>query len=147
MMKRIMSSSTVWVLLLMFTLLPVSPVMAGSVAEVEIGEDDGMITIASFTRLLKERPDDFYWYDVREPEEVKADGSFSKAITLSVDELEKVVAELPTDKPIIFFCATGARSGEAYDIVKMKREGLQVYFLDANVEFAGKDFPKVLPPD
>ncbi len=56
--------------------------------------------------------------------------------------------ELPTDKPIVFFCSTGARAGEAYDIVKMKRDELKVYFLDANVKFH-KDgsIPTASPPD
>ncbi len=116
--------------------------------EVEIGEEEGMITIVSFTRLLRDNSDSFYWYDVRDPEEVEADGTFGKAIVMSVDEVEENVDKLPSDKPIVFFCSTGARSGEAYDLVRMKREDLKVYFLDANVAFF-KDgsMPQVSPPD
>ena len=62
--------------------------------------------------------------------------------------VEENVDELPTDKPIVFFCSTGARSGEAYDIVKMKRDDLNVYFLDANVAFnQNGSVPKATPPD
>ncbi len=116
--------------------------------KVETGEEEGMITIASFTNLLANHTDDFYWYDVRDPEEVEVDGTYGKAVVMSVDDVEDKMEELPSDKPIVFFCSTGARAGEAYDLVKMKREDLKVYFLDANVAF-NKDgsMPKVSPPD
>jgi len=64
---------------------------------------------------------------------------------MTVDEVEEKIAALPSDKPIIFVCSTGARSGEAYDIVKMAREDLEVYFLDANVTHA-KDGTYKLEP-
>jgi len=97
---------------------------------------------------MKNHTEDFYWYDVRDPEEVEADGTYEKAVVMAVDEVEDQIDELPSDKPIIFFCSTGARSGEAYDLVRMKREDLEVYFLDANVEFH-KDgsMPTASPPD
>ena len=67
---------------------------------------------------------------------------------MTVDEVEENVDDLPTDKPIVFFCSTGARSGEAYDIVRMKRDDLKIYFLDANVAFY-KDgrVPNATPPE
>jgi len=121
---------------------------ASAAPTVETGDEEGIITIASFNKLIKGNVDSFYWYDVRDPEEVEADGTYAKAVVMSVDDIEDRADELPTDKPIIFFCSTGARSGEAYDIVKMKREDLKVYFLDANVEFH-KDgsIPTASPPD
>jgi rhodanese-related sulfurtransferase len=120
----------------------------GAAPKVETGEEAGIITIASFSNLMKNHTDDFYWYDVRDPEEVEADGTYEKAVVMAVDEVEDQIDELPSDKPIIFFCSTGARSGEAYDLVRMKREDLEVYFLDANVEFH-KDgsMPTASPPD
>ncbi|MCL6416781.1 rhodanese-like domain-containing protein [Aestuariirhabdus sp. Z084] len=119
-----------------------------STVSIESGEDDGTISIASFTELTMNKPDSIYWYDVRDPEELEADGHFAKAANLTVDDVESAVDELPSDKPIVFFCATGARSGEAYDIVKMGRDNLDVYFLDANVEFfADGRAPKATPVD
>ncbi|MCP3867574.1 MAG: hypothetical protein GY703_05660 [Gammaproteobacteria bacterium] len=109
---------------------------ASAVPQVEAGEDEGTISIASFQNLATNNPDAFHWYDVRDPEEVESDGTFSKAVIMTVDEVEENVNELPTDKPIVFFCSTGARSGEAHDIAKMNRENLQAYFLDANVSFS-----------
>ena len=115
---------------------------------VETGDEPGIITVASFTKLISGNTDSFYWYDVRDPEEVEVDGTYGKAVVMSVDELEDKTGELPTDKPIVFFCSTGARAGEAYDIVRMKRDDLKVYFLDANVKFH-KDgsIPTASPPD
>jgi len=115
---------------------------------IEAGEDEGTISIASFNKLATQNPETIYWYDVRDPEEVESDGTFSKAVILTVDEVEENVDKLPTDKPIIFFCSTGARSGEAYDLVKMKRDDLKIFFLDANVAF-NKDgsVPIATPPD
>ena len=121
---------------------------ASGAPKIETGEEAGIITIASFNKLMKDNPDDFYWYDVRDPEEVEADGTYGGAVVMAVDEVEDQMDELPSDKPIVFFCSTGARSGEAYDLVRMKREDLEVYFLDANVEFH-KDgsMPTASPPD
>ena len=36
----------------------------------------------------------------------------------------------------MFFCSTGARSGEAYDVVQLLRPELKVYFLNDKVKFA-----------
>jgi rhodanese-related sulfurtransferase len=121
---------------------------ASGAPAVETGEEPGIITIASFNKQITENTDSFYWYDVRDPEEVEAGGTYGKANQMAVDDLEDKIDELPTDKPIVFFCSTGARAGEAYDIVKMKRDDLNVYFLDANVEFY-KDgrIPTASPPD
>jgi len=116
--------------------------------KIQAGEDEGTISIASFSKLAANNPDDFYWYDVRDPEEVESDGTFGKAVIMTVDDVEDNIDELPTDKPIVFFCSTGARSGEAYDIVKMKRDDLKIYFLDANVAFnTDGSVPKATPPD
>ena len=42
---------------------------------------------------------------------------------------------LPADKTIVFFCGTGGRAGEAYDMVQMFKSSLKVYFLNAEIEF------------
>lgn len=121
---------------------------SSSAPAVETGEEPGIVTIDSFNKLITGNSDSFYWYDVRDPEEVEADGTYGKAVVMAVDEVEDKIGELPTDKPIVFFCSTGARAGEAYDIVKMQRDDLEVYFLDANVKFH-KDgsIPTASPPD
>ena len=71
--------------------------------------------------------------DVRDPDEFKA-GTLKNAVNIPVDQLESKVKTLPTDKPVIFVCNTGARSGEAFYMVqdlapKMKN----VYYLEAEL--------------
>ena len=104
---------------------------------IDTGSEPDTITFSSFRKIIEQAPGSVHLIDVRSPEEFKA-GAFKGAINMSVDEVEQKVAELPSDKPIIFICSTGARSGEAYDIVKMTREKLEVYFLNAEITY-GKD--------
>ena len=53
-----------------------------------------------------------------------------------LQETEKKIKTLPTDKPIVFVCATGARSGESYYMVKdMRPEIKDVYYLEAEIDF------------
>jgi rhodanese-related sulfurtransferase len=108
---------------------------AGKVPEIVQGKEKGSITAASFEKILKEAPDSVIIADVRDPAEF-ATGSFKNAVNIPVNTLDKKIGTLPADKPIIFFCMTGARSGEAYDMVKLLRPELKVYFLNAAVKFA-----------
>mgnify|MGYP001008601450 CR=1 FL=1 len=73
--------------------------------------------------------------DVRDPREFSA-GTIKGAVSVPINELEKKVGSLPLDKPVVFFCSTGARSGEAYDTVKLLRDEVKAYFLDADIKFA-----------
>jgi rhodanese-related sulfurtransferase len=69
--------------------------------------------------------------DVRDPDEYAA-GSFKTAVNIPTDELEQKIPTLPIDKPIVFVCNTGARSGEAYYMVQDIRPELKtVYYLEA----------------
>lgn len=108
---------------------------AGKGPEIVAGKEKGSITVESFEKILKEAPDSVIIADVRDPEEF-ATGSFKNAVNIPVNTLDKKIGTLPTDKPIIFFCTTGARGGEAYDMVQLLRPELKVYFLDAAVKFA-----------
>jgi rhodanese-related sulfurtransferase len=105
-------------------------------ATIEAGEDGDTITVASFQAIMQDKPDSIYLYDVRDPEEF-ANGSIAGALNMPVENLEDEFDSMPSDKPIVFICATGARSGEAYDIVKMLDEERKVFFLDATLEFEG----------
>jgi rhodanese-related sulfurtransferase len=72
--------------------------------------------------------------DVRDPKEV-ASGMIKGSVNIPMNELEKKIATLPSDKPVVFVCGTGARSGEAYDTVKLLGGKVQASFLDADVKF------------
>jgi len=104
-------------------------------AKIKKGSEEGTIDIQHFEKTLKDNPGSIHIIDVRSPAEFST-GSFKTATNITVDDLEKKIQSLPSDKPIVFICATGARSGEAYYMVKDKRPALkEVYFLDAEVTF------------
>ncbi len=71
--------------------------------------------------------------DVRDPDEF-AKGSFKTAVNIPTDELEKKISSLPSDKPIVFVCSTGARSGEAYYMIQDIRPALKnVYYVEGEI--------------
>jgi len=100
----------------------------------EAGKEAGTITVASFERIYKDAPDTVHLIDVRDPQEF-ATGTFKGAINMPVNSLEKNIDKLPTDKPIIFFCGAGGRSGEAHDMVKLYKPELKTVFLDAEIKW------------
>ena len=103
-------------------------------ASLQLGPDGDAVTIDSFKAVVAQSPDTIHIIDVRDPAEFEQ-GHIAGAVNLSIDDLEDKVAELPSDKPIVFVCSTGARSGEAYDIVKLLREDLEVYFINAEITY------------
>jgi rhodanese-related sulfurtransferase len=103
---------------------------------IQPGKEKGSINTASFEQILKDNPGQIQIVDVRSPSEFQA-GSFPGAINLPVAEVEAKLASLPQGKPIVFTCATGARSGEAYDnAMFVTKDQFKGYFLDAKVKFA-----------
>lgn len=108
---------------------------------------EGIISIEKFTRLMREDPDSVYWVDVRDPMEVAVDGTFrtKTAMTIPMDKLEAAISTLPTDKPLVFFCANGILSADAYDVLREKGSKLEAYYLEARVEFFKQPLPKVSP--
>lgn len=101
---------------------------------IQAGKESGTIAVASFEQIYREAPDSIHLIDVREPQEF-AGGTFRGAINFPINSLEKRIDELPADKPIVFFCGAGGRSGEAHDMVKLYRSQLQTYFLDADIKW------------
>ncbi len=102
--------------------------------EIVSGKEEGTITIDSFKQIMATAPDSIFLVDVRDPDEY-AGGTINGAINLPMNDFEKKMDNLPRDKDIVFLCSTGARAGEAYDIIKMLGPEVTVYFLDAEIEF------------
>lgn len=99
--------------------------------EIKAGDEEGSIDIASFKQILKENPNSILLIDVRDAKEYQK-GHFKTAINMPVDDVEKKVKTLPSDKPIVFVCNTGAQSGESYFLVQDLRPELKkVYYLDS----------------
>ena len=103
-------------------------------AQVKSGKEEGSIDIAAFKKFVDENPDSIMLVDVRDPDEYKA-GSLKSAVNIPVDQLEGKVKTLPTDKPVVFVCSTGARSGEAFYMVQDLRPKMKnVYYLEAELK-------------
>jgi rhodanese-related sulfurtransferase len=109
-----------------------APAAAG--AALVPGKEKGSVTVASFEAVWKANPGSVMLVDVRDPKEVTS-GMIKGAVNIPMNELEKKVGTLPTDKPVIFVCGTGARSGEAYDTVKLLGGKVQAFFIDADTKF------------
>lgn len=108
--------------------------MAQAMVQLMPGKEKGSITVESFEKVWKQNPGSVMLVDVRDPKEVAA-GMIKGSVNIPMNELEKKIATLPTDKPVVFVCGTGARSGEAYDTVKLLGGKVQASFLDADVKF------------
>jgi rhodanese-related sulfurtransferase len=108
---------------------------ASATNQVQAGTEEGSIDVVTFEKILKENPQSFYLVDVRDPDEFAA-GHFQSAVSIPVDQLENKINTLPTDKPIVFVCSTGARSGESYYMLQdLKPDLKKVYYLEAEVEY------------
>lgn len=108
---------------------------SASASTLVAGKEKGSVTVESFQKIWESAPQSLLLVDVRDPREFSA-GTIKGAVSVPINELEKKVGSLPLDKPVVFFCSTGARSGEAYDTVKLLRDEVKAYFLDADIKFA-----------
>jgi rhodanese-related sulfurtransferase len=110
------------------------------------GKEEGSIDTAMFTDIVRNQPESIYLIDVRDADEF-AGGSFKTAINMPVDTLEEKIKTLPTDKPIVFVCGTGARSGESYYMVQdLRPEMKSVYYLEGELTFSKDGTFKITDP-
>jgi len=107
---------------------------AGGGLKVQSGGVEGAISVEQFKKTLAEKPDSLLVIDVRDADEYKA-GHLKGAVNMTVDELEKKLAGMKFDKPVVFVCSTGARSGEAYYMTReMRKDVKEVYYLEATTK-------------
>ena len=115
-------------------------------AKITAGKEEGSIAIPAFEKLLMEKPDSIYLVDVRDADEF-ALGSFKGAVNIPVENLEAQIKSLPTAKPVVFVCSTGARSGESYYMVQdLRPEMKNVYYLEAEITFNQDGSYKITEP-
>ena len=99
------------------------------------GGEEGSIDLAHFKEIVANRPESIMLVDVRDAGEFST-GSFKTAVNIPVEELEAKVKTLPADKPIVFVCGTGARSGESYYMLQDLRPELkQVFYVEGEISF------------
>ena len=108
---------------------------ASETSPVKAGTEEGSIDVAAFKMILQENPESILLIDVLEPDEYAA-GAFKTAVNIPTDQLEKKISDLPTDKPFVFVCSTGARSCEAYYMVQDLRPQIKdVFYLEAETTY------------
>lgn len=71
--------------------------------------------------------------DTRTAKEVKQEPLFKNSINIPLQELDKRLSEIPTDKPILVSCASGYRSATASSMIKKHLPGVEVYDMGADV--------------
>jgi rhodanese-related sulfurtransferase len=114
--------------------------------KIKAGKEEGSIDIEAFNKILKDNPDSIFLIDVRDSDEFAA-GTFKTAVNISSDDLEGKISSLSSDKPIVFVCSTGARSGEAYYMLQDIRPELKkVYYVEAEITFKKDGSFKMVEP-
>lgn len=106
---------------------------SGAIA-VKAGEVEGSIDLDRFKDILENSPEAIMIVDVRDADEF-AKGHFKTAVNIPVENLEPKIKDLPADKPVVFVCSTGARSGEGYYMTKDVRPELEAYYVEATIDF------------
>ena len=107
--------------------------VASAPVQVKAGTEEGSIDIEQFKTIMTQNPGSVHLIDVRDADEF-ATGTLKGAVNIPVDNLEAKITSLPADKPIIFICGTGARSGESFYMLQDLRPELnEVYYLDAEL--------------
>ncbi len=96
------------------------------------------ITPADYTAQFG--PDvDHILIDVRTPQEF-ASGHIPGAVNIAVEELAQRLNEVPQDKPVVLYCRSGNRSGQAAQILDRAGYG-QIYDLGAIITWAEQGYP------
>lgn len=108
-------------------------VASAAPVKVKAGTEEGSIDIDTFKKIMAQNPKSIMLIDVRDKDEFET-GSLNTAVNIPVDELEARIKALPLDKPVVFICGTGARSGESYYMVQdVRPEMKNVFYLDAEM--------------
>ena len=106
-----------------------------SARTLKAGKEEGSVDTETFKKIVADDPASVMLIDVRDADEFKT-GSFPTAINIPVDKLEDKIKTLPMDKPIIFVCGTGARSGESFYMIQdLRPEMKNVYYLEGQLTF------------
>ena len=115
-------------------------------SQIKKGPLEGAIETSAFEKIIAENPSSVMLIDVRDPDEFTK-GALKTAVNIPVDKLESQLKTLPSDKPIVFVCGTGARSGEAFYMLKDLRPELkEVYYVEAEIKFGIDGSCKITEP-
>lgn len=108
---------------------------SGETLAVKAGTEEGSIDLDRFKEIIAKSPDSIMLIDVRDADEFGKD-HFKTALNIPAEDLEDKINTLPSDKPVVFVCSTGARSGEAFYLVQDLRPELkEIFYVDAEIDF------------
>ncbi len=123
-----------------------APKKIASQKKYKAAKEEGSIAFVAFQKIVAEAPGSVLFVDVRDSKEYKS-GSFKNAVNIPTEELEKKLPSMKADKPIIYVCGTGARSGEAYYMTRDKRPDIvEVYYVDGEMTWDKDGNYKLTPP-
>lgn len=109
--------------------------VVGDGSAIKAGKEEGSIDVEAFKKIVAENPESIMLVDVRDKEDFEA-GSFKTAVNMPIDVVEAKIDELPTDKPIVFVCNTGAQSGEVYYMIQDVKPSMKnVFYLEAECTY------------
>lgn len=112
-----------------------APSAPAAATRLKAGKEEGSIDIEQFNQRVSQAPESLFLVDVRDADEF-AKGSIKTAVNIPVDQLKGRIKDLPTDKPVVFVCGTGARSGESFYMVQdLRPEMKNVYYVEAGMTF------------
>ncbi len=112
-----------------------APAAPAAPSDIKQGPFEGSIDNDFFVELMATNPNSIQLIDVRSQQEFGT-GHIPSSINMTVNQLEANIDTFTDEKPIVFICSTGARSGEAYYLFLDKRPDLKnVYYVDANVSY------------
>jgi rhodanese-related sulfurtransferase len=119
---------------------------AAKAVEVQQGEAMGTMSVEQFKEIIENDPESIRLIDVRDPDEFKK-GHLPGAENMTVEEVQEKIDEFEADKPIVFICSTGARSGECFYMMLDKREEImdKVYYIEATIEYGEDGSYKIIP--
>lgn len=88
-----------------FLLLTLLLVLAATAAYAVAAKD---IT-STEAKLIMDKSKNIYLLDVRTPDE-RRQGYIAGSVLIPIDQVEKRIAEIPKNRPVIVYCAVGSRS-------------------------------------
>lgn len=80
--------------------------------------------------MIRQRPE-VYLLDVRTPQEYRQ-AHLADAHLIPIDQIERRLAEIPKNRPILVYCAVGSRSAQVFSFLA-RRGYPEVYNLDGGI--------------
>jgi len=95
----------------------------------------GPLTPEEGKTMVQQKKDQIVLLDVRNPNEFVA-SHYPGALNIPANELQARLSEVPTNKPVLVYCAMGIRAQRAYEMLKERRPDIkELYFIKGRTIF------------